>query len=64
MDNGSTVHILDSAEAGMGPAQIEMTVRQTVRRRLVDPDDLLDNAKERGGRAYCLIQSGLTGTER
>ena len=56
--------ILDSAEAGTGPEQIEMAVRQAVRRGLVDPDELLDNAKERGGRVYRLIQSGLTGTER
>lgn len=55
---------LDSAEAGTGPEQIEMAVRQAVRRGLVDPEELLDNAKERGGRVYRLVQSGLTGKER
>jgi predicted transcriptional regulator of viral defense system len=56
--------ILDAAEAGTGPEQIEMAVRQAVRRGLIDPDKLLEGAKERVGRVYRLIQSGLSGVEQ
>lgn len=55
--------ILDSAEWGTGPEQIEMAVRQATRRGIMDQDALVQAARERGGRVYRLIQTALADSE-
>ncbi len=47
--------ILDAAEAGTGPEQIEMAIEQTVERGLVLPAELLERTAERGGRVRNLV---------
>lgn len=53
--------ILDSAEAGTGPEQIEMAIRQAVRRGLFLPDQLRGAARERSQRVRALVEGALSG---
>lgn len=53
--------ILDAAEAGIGPEQIEMAVRQAVRRGLVLPDQLRVASRDRQQRVRALVDSALDG---
>ncbi|TAK30826.1 MAG: hypothetical protein EPO21_18510 [Chloroflexota bacterium] len=51
--------ILDAAEAGTAPEQIEMAVAQAVERGMVLPDQLRRDAAERGRRVATLIEGAL-----
>lgn len=51
--------ILDAAEGGTGPEQIEMAIRQGVRMGLIDPKQLTEAANQRSTRVQQLVQSGL-----
>ncbi len=55
----ATRTILDAAEAGTAPEQIEMAVRQAVERGLALPDQLLQGAAERSRRVAALIKGAL-----
>jgi predicted transcriptional regulator of viral defense system len=55
--------ILDTAEWGTGPEQIEMAVRQAIHRGLALPDELQAQAHERGGRVSRLIAASLRGLD-
>lgn len=56
--------ILDAAETGTGPEQIEMAVHQAIRRGLAVPDALRAGASERGGRVCRLIATSLQGLDQ
>jgi len=47
--------ILDAAEAGTGPEQIEMAIEQAVERGLILPTELRERTAERGGRVRNLV---------
>lgn len=51
--------ILDAAEAGTAPDQIELAVHQAVERGLATPDELRREAVKRGRRVAVLIGSAL-----
>jgi predicted transcriptional regulator of viral defense system len=51
--------ILDAAEAGTGPEQVEIAVRQVVRRGLLLPDQLRAAARERSPRVRALVEAAL-----
>ena len=51
--------VLDAAEAGTGPEQIEMAIRHTIDRGLVDPQRLEDEAEGYSGRARQLVHRTL-----
>jgi predicted transcriptional regulator of viral defense system len=51
--------ILDAAETGTGPEQIEMAIRQAVRVGLIDPEQLREAASRHSSRVQQLVQSGL-----
>jgi predicted transcriptional regulator of viral defense system len=55
----ATRTILDAAEAGTAPDQVELAVRQAVERGLAAPDELRQGAAERGRRAARLIDGAL-----
>lgn len=55
----ATRTILDAAEAGTAPDQIELAVRQAVERGLTLPDWLRHGAAERGRRVAALIEGAL-----
>ena len=55
----ATRAILDAAEAGTAPDQIELAVRQAVERGLASPDELRRGAAERGRRVMALIEGAL-----
>lgn len=55
----ATRSILDSAEAGTAPEQIEMAVAQAVERGQATGDDLRQRAKERSQRVATLIAGAL-----
>lgn len=59
----ATRTILDAAETGTGPEQIETAVHQAIRRGLALPDTLRARARERGGRVYRLIAASLQGLD-
>jgi predicted transcriptional regulator of viral defense system len=54
--------ILDAAEAGTAPEQIELAVAQAVERGTVLPDQLRRDAAERGRRVAALIEGALRKT--
>jgi predicted transcriptional regulator of viral defense system len=51
--------ILDAAETGAGPEQVQMAVRQAVRRGLVLPEQLRAAARGRSRRVRALVESAL-----
>lgn len=51
--------ILDAAEAGVGPEQVHMAVRQALRRGLLLPDHLRAAARDRSRRVRALVDSAL-----
>ncbi len=51
--------ILDAAEAGTGPEQVEMAIRQAVRRGRLVPDQLRVAARERSRRVRGLVEGAL-----
>jgi predicted transcriptional regulator of viral defense system len=51
--------ILDAAEAGTGPEQIEMAIRQALQRGMLDREQLVSMAAERSGRVQRLVQRTL-----
>jgi hypothetical protein len=55
----ATRSILDAAEAGTAPEQIEMAVRQAVERGLTTAASLERGAAERGKRVASLISKAL-----
>ena len=55
----ATRTILDAAEAGTAPDQIELAVRQAVERGLTAPDHLQRGAAERGRRVATLVDGAL-----
>ncbi len=55
----ATRTILDAAEAGTAPDQIEMALAQAVERGLASPDELRQGAAERGRRVAALIDGAL-----
>lgn len=55
----ATRTILDAADAGTAPDQIEMAVVQAVERGLTTPDQLRQGAVERGRRVATLIEGAL-----
>lgn len=59
----ATRTILDAAETGTAPEQIEAAVRQAVRRGLALPSVLRERARERGGRVERLIADSLRGLD-
>lgn len=58
----ATRTILDAAEAGTGPEQVEMAVRQAVRRGLTTEDLIEQDARKRSQRVYDLVTGALEGT--
>jgi predicted transcriptional regulator of viral defense system len=54
-----TRSILDAAQAGTGPEQIERAVAQAVERGLARPDELRRRAAERGRRVAKLVDGAL-----
>lgn len=55
----ATRSILDAAEAGSAPEQIEMAVVQAVQRGQVVPEDLDIKASERSRRVRTLVEGAL-----
>jgi predicted transcriptional regulator of viral defense system len=55
----ATRSILDAAEAGMAPEQIEMAIIQAIERGLATARQLRQDAVERGRRVATLIQEAL-----
>ncbi|MDA8218850.1 MAG: type IV toxin-antitoxin system AbiEi family antitoxin domain-containing protein [Dehalococcoidales bacterium] len=55
----ATRTILDAAEAGMAPEQVELAVVQAVERGLAAPDQLRRDAAPRGRRVAALIEGAL-----
>lgn len=55
--------IVDSAERGMAPDQVERAVQEALDRGLVSERDLLRQARERGGRVERLIRSAVNSCE-
>jgi len=55
----ATRSILDAAEAGMAPDQVELAVVQTVERGLAAPDQLRRDAAARGKWIAALVESAL-----
>src|SRR5581483_5243809 len=55
----ATRTILDAAEAGTAPDQVERAVVQAVERGLTSPDELRQSAAERGRRVAALIEGAL-----
>lgn len=55
----ATRTILDAAEAGTAPDQIELAVVQAVERGLATPDQLRQGAAERGRRVAALVEGAL-----
>ncbi len=55
----ATRTILDAAEAGTAPEQIELAVVQAIRRGLAIPDQLRHEAVGRGRRAAALVDGAL-----
>jgi hypothetical protein len=51
--------ILDAAEAGTAPEQIELAVRQAVRSRMTTKTRLEEGARERGRRTRDLVTGAL-----
>ena len=51
--------IVDAAGAGTSPEQIEMAIRQAIRRGLVLPESLRDSAVSRGQRVARLVNQAL-----
>jgi predicted transcriptional regulator of viral defense system len=56
--------IVDAADAGTGPEQIEMAVAQALDRRLATPDELRAQATTRGSRVVQQIDGAITRTQR
>jgi predicted transcriptional regulator of viral defense system len=52
--------ILDAAEIGVGPEQIEMAARQAVRRGIATADQLRRAARDRPRRVRDLVEGALT----
>ncbi|MGD9890387.1 MAG: type IV toxin-antitoxin system AbiEi family antitoxin domain-containing protein [Dehalococcoidia bacterium] len=55
----ATRTILDAAEAGTAPDQVELAVVQAVARGLATPDQLRQGATERGRRVAALVEGAL-----
>lgn len=55
----ATRSILDAAEAGSAPEQIEMAIMQAVERGQVIPEELRTKASERGRRVATLVEAAL-----
>jgi predicted transcriptional regulator of viral defense system len=55
----ATRTILDAAEAGTAPDQIELAVVQAVERGLATPEQLRQGAAERGRRVAALVEGAL-----
>lgn len=53
--------LLDIAEAGIGPEEMEMAVRQAVRRGLLQPEKMSAAARARSARVKALVDSALRG---
>jgi predicted transcriptional regulator of viral defense system len=51
--------ILDAAEAGTGPEQVEMAIQQALDRGLATKTELLDGARHRGQRVQRLVHGAL-----
>jgi predicted transcriptional regulator of viral defense system len=51
--------ILDAAEAGTGPEQVQMAIRQAVQRALLIPDQLRAAARQRPQRVRALVEDTL-----
>jgi predicted transcriptional regulator of viral defense system len=51
--------ILDAAESGTGPEQIELAVAQAIDRGLVDPQELIEAAASRPRRVRSLVQHAI-----
>jgi hypothetical protein len=51
--------ILDAAEAGTGPEQVQMAIRQAVQRALLAPDQLRAAAGQRPQRVRALVEDTL-----
>ena len=56
----ATRTILDAAEAGTAPEQIELAVMQAIRRGLAIPDQLQQQAAGRGRRVAALVDGALS----
>jgi hypothetical protein len=56
----ATRTILDAAEAGTAPEQIELAVVQAIRRGLAIPELLRQEASERGRRVAVLVNGALS----
>jgi predicted transcriptional regulator of viral defense system len=56
-----TRSILDAAEAGTGPEQIEMAIQQAVERGLADPQRMKEEAETYSRRVRRLVQGALDG---
>jgi predicted transcriptional regulator of viral defense system len=61
---GVTRTILDAAEAGTAPEQIQAAVIQAIRRGIVTPRQLEEGARERGKRVARLVMDALSQVER
>jgi predicted transcriptional regulator of viral defense system len=59
----ATRSILDAAEAGMSPEQVEMAVTQAIERGLATEEQLRRDAGERGQRVASLVQGALRRVE-
>jgi predicted transcriptional regulator of viral defense system len=55
----ATRTILDAAEAGTAPDQVELAVAQAIERGLATPDQLRRSAAERGRRVAALVEGAL-----
>ncbi len=55
----ATRSILDAADAGMAPDQVELAVLQAVERGLVAPDQLRRDAAARGRRVAAMVEGAL-----
>jgi predicted transcriptional regulator of viral defense system len=55
--------ILDSAEAGTAPEQIEMAIRQALNRGLVTRTQLVQDARDRSQRVQRLVNTALIGRQ-
>ena len=54
-----TRSILDTAEVGMAPEQVEMAVAQAIERGMAVPQQLRNGARERGRRVSVLVEDAL-----
>jgi predicted transcriptional regulator of viral defense system len=52
--------ILDAAELGTGPEQIEMAIKQALARGLATRDQLIEGSRTRGHRVQALVRAALS----